>query len=78
MRLGEHIRALRTTRGFKQEYLAQAAGVSQGKISRIESGDLQPTFEEMVAIARVLECPLDRFADDDAGGGPQAAGPVGE
>lgn len=68
MRIGERIRELRVSRGYKQEYLAEVAGVSQGKISRIEGGESQPTFAEMVAIARALECRLDDFADDDAEG----------
>jgi transcriptional regulator with XRE-family HTH domain len=66
MDVGDRIRVIRTLKGFKQQYIAVAAGVSQGQISRIERGVAKPTFAEMVAIARVLQCPLNTFAEDVA------------
>ena len=41
IRLGRGIRALRHRRGWRQEDLAAAAGVSQSEVSRIELGQLE-------------------------------------
>lgn len=60
--VGDHIRRLRTDRGYKQAFPPKAVGVSQGKISRIEWGTTDPSFDEMARIAQVLEYPLDSFA----------------
>lgn len=68
MHVGDRIRTIRTDRGYKQEYLATAAGVTQAHISRVERGIAKPTFAEMVSIARVLECPLEDFVSDDLQG----------
>ena len=67
MQLGRHIHVIRQSKGYKQAYLAEVAGVSQGQISRIERGVAKPSFTEMVRIAAALHCSLDEFADDVRG-----------
>jgi len=60
IRFGRGIRALRQRRGWRQEDLAAAAGVSQSVVSRIELGQLEsvPVFK-LVAVARALGASVD-------------------
>jgi transcriptional regulator with XRE-family HTH domain len=53
--LGDRIWQARERRGMNQEQLAAAAGIRQGHISRLESGDLKDIRgETLVKIARAL------------------------
>lgn len=59
MPIGEAIRAARRAKGMKQQALAIAAGVTQGQISRLESGEtLNPTHDTLARIAEALDMPL--------------------
>lgn len=60
IRFGRGIRALRQRRGWRQEDLAAAAGVSQSLVSRIELGQLEnvPLFK-LLAVARALGASVD-------------------
>jgi len=49
--LSERIKTLREQRGWPQEHLAAASGVSARTIRRIERGQSQPTLETSQAIA---------------------------
>lgn len=49
-----HLKKIRTQRGLTQGGLAQAAGVSQSIIAKIEAGDVDPTYGTLAAIARAL------------------------
>ncbi len=66
--LGKLIQVLRLARGLKQEVLGKAASISQSKICRIERGDGEPTFFEMVDMADVLGQPLETFRAEKGGG----------
>ncbi len=48
------VRALREGRGWTQEQLAEAAGLSRDAISRIERGDREPKLVTLEAIAAAV------------------------
>jgi len=53
--LGAAIRRLRGENGLSQEQLSLEAGLHRNYIGRIERGELSPTFEPLVGIARALD-----------------------
>jgi transcriptional regulator with XRE-family HTH domain len=53
--LGMAIRRLRGENGLSQEQLSLEAGLHRNYIGRIERGELSPTFEPLVEIARALD-----------------------
>lgn len=59
IRLGHAIRALRIRRGWRQQDLADAAGVSRQLVARVESGDIERVqVGTLRAIARELGATL--------------------
>lgn len=52
--LGARFRQLRRDAGLDQTALAERAGISQAKVSRIETGHAHPTVEEVDTLARAL------------------------
>jgi transcriptional regulator with XRE-family HTH domain len=64
------IREWRKHRGFTQEQLAKASGLSQSNLSRLERGDQEYTQGNLEALAAALECqPVDLIwrAPDSSG-----------
>lgn len=57
------IKELRKASDVSQVELAQAIGVTQGAVSRWESGDVKPTIDKLVAIARFFGCKVDDLID---------------
>ncbi|WP_020667977.1 helix-turn-helix domain-containing protein [Amycolatopsis nigrescens] len=57
------LRALRKAAELSGERLAAKAHMSQGKISRIETGKILPTVTDVQRILRALEVPPDRAAE---------------
>jgi transcriptional regulator with XRE-family HTH domain len=53
--LGIALRRLRLERDLSQERLSLEAGLHRNYVGRVERGELSPTFEPLVAIARVLD-----------------------
>lgn len=53
-RLGEYIRRLRRARNLSQEDLAERAGISVSTLSRIERGEVIPSFETLRELAAAL------------------------
>jgi transcriptional regulator with XRE-family HTH domain len=53
--LGAAIRGLRTVKDMSQEQLSLDAGLHRNYAGRVERGELSPTFEPLVAIARALD-----------------------
>ena len=49
--LGQNIRRLRVTQGFRQEDLAEKCGCSARHIGQIENGRVKPSLEMTVRIA---------------------------
>lgn len=61
------LRAARRAKNMRQEDLADAAGVSQSTIVRLESGQNEPTFATALCIARALGVsPLDLWDTEPA------------
>ncbi len=51
----------RESRGVSQERLANSLGISQGTLSKLESGQVRPSDEIIVALASTLEYPVSIF-----------------
>jgi transcriptional regulator with XRE-family HTH domain len=65
MELGVKIKKFREEKGIKQQVLANFLNIDQGKLSRIENGELRPAFELVDAIANYLKIPLNSFAPEN-------------
>lgn len=61
--LGRSLRVWRTLKGIKQSHAAELLRVSQGTISRWESGALIPDADERTALRDLLGARLDSSAD---------------
>ena len=57
---------MRKKRNMTQMALARAVGIAQPSISDMENGNTNPTLENLIKIAKVLECSLDDLVDMDA------------
>ena len=57
------IRRLREERGFSQQELAQALGVTQGAVSHWENGLRKPDIDDIVKIAQLFSCKVDDLID---------------
>lgn len=55
MDIGHNIKKLREIRGYSQEYVANKVDLSQKGLSRIENGEVSPTYDMMLAICSTLE-----------------------
>ena len=64
-RLGERVRALRMSRGISQGALAEAAGMSQTTLSRLEKGHQCPSLEGVERIAKALGVSIAMVVDFD-------------
>ena len=57
--IGRRIRERRQRMGFSQEMLANLVGVHHSKISRLESGKLEPRFDLMSKVSYFLQISID-------------------
>ena len=57
--LGIRIKKARKQEGLTQEQLAEVIGVSRSAISKWESGDMEPTINNLAGLARVLNVSTD-------------------
>ena len=55
LNLGARVRALRKARGFTLEQAARAAGLARSTLSKIENGQMSPTYEAVKKLAQGLE-----------------------
>ena len=53
--LGNNFREARTRMGLSQQQVAAATGITQGRIARIELGQVNVTVETITRIARVVD-----------------------
>lgn len=53
----------RKSKGFSQEELAFAAGLSLRTVQRIEKGSVRPRLYSLKALANALDCTLDHFRE---------------
>lgn len=56
-----HIKALRKAQGYRQEDLAEAAGVSRQTIIAIENNKYNPTLELAMRLARFLQTTVEEL-----------------
>jgi len=64
-RVAIQIKALRESRGWSQEALAEAAGLSRDAISRIERGDREPKLATLEDIASAVGLELAQLLASD-------------
>ena len=64
MSLGKEIKKARIDRGWKQQDLQVATGLSQKYLSAVELDKAQPSFDVVKRIARALAVSLDTLAKD--------------
>ena len=55
------VKELRTARGWTQEQLAQAVGVSRQSINSIERNRYVPSLELALTFAQIFACPTDQI-----------------
>jgi transcriptional regulator with XRE-family HTH domain len=66
MRLGELIAVARECKGFTLRELERRTGISNALLSQIETGRVkEPSWKNVVKIARALSLKLDRLAACD-------------
>src|SRR5271168_779739 len=56
--LGAHLKALRLAREWTLEELAERSGLSKPFLSRLESGNRQPSIAAILTLARVFGVPM--------------------
>ena len=54
-----NIRKIRKRKKISQKYIATLIGVTQAAVSQWESGKTMPTAQNIIDLARVLECTTD-------------------
>ena len=54
-----NIRKIRERKKISQESLAALIGVTQGAVSQWESGKTMPTAQNIIDLARILDCTTD-------------------
>jgi putative transcriptional regulator len=59
--ISNRVKDLRATRGWTQEQLAQAAGVSRQSINSIERNRYVPSLELALKFAQIFACPTDQI-----------------
>ena len=59
--LGKNLKEARLLAGLSQAQLARAARLARLRLVRIENGILEPTWNEVLQLARVLKIPLERL-----------------
>ena len=59
--ISNRVKELRTARGWTQEQLAQAVGVSRQSINSIERDRYVPSLELALTFSRVFDCPTDQI-----------------
>lgn len=64
-KIGSCVKKIRMQKGISQIELAKAIDVSQTHMSNIENGNAGLSLWTAVKIARVLNCSIDQFADED-------------
>lgn len=52
---GQRVRVLRTTRGWTQEELAEAADVHENYVSRLETGEQEPGLFVLLRLCRAFD-----------------------
>lgn len=61
--IGQIVANLRRERNLRSKYVAITAGIECSRYSRIENGQYDPSDEELVAMAAVLEVDYDDIVE---------------
>jgi transcriptional regulator with XRE-family HTH domain len=69
--VGPRLRALRRTRGSTLGALAAETGLTASTLSRLETGKLRPTLEQLLPLARAYGVPLDDLVAAPPTGDPR-------
>jgi transcriptional regulator with XRE-family HTH domain len=69
--VGPRLRALRRHRDVTLAELAESTGISESTLSRLESGDRQPTLKLLLPLARAHGVPLDELVGAPPTGDPR-------
>lgn len=64
-KLGAHIKKVRKSKGYSQDRLYLEAGFSRGTMSRIEKGNVNPTYFTLLRIAETIGVPIKKLVDID-------------
>jgi transcriptional regulator with XRE-family HTH domain len=70
--LGDRLRAAREARGLTLDQLSASVGVSKAHLSRLESGDRQPSVGILVEVAAALGTRVSVLLGEDVAGPPLA------
>ena len=65
MHLGNNIRSIRLFRGYSQEYVATAIGISQNTYSRIERDEVPISEKRLVELSKVFELTVEDITEFD-------------
>ncbi len=57
-KIGKRIKAIRTNNNMTQNELSQKCQIEKASMSKIESGQSNPTVRTLFKISRVLEVPI--------------------
>ncbi len=69
--VGPQLRALRRGRGATLAALAEETGLTSSTLSRLETGHLRPTLEQLLPLARAHGVPLDDLVQAPLTGDPR-------
>lgn len=58
---GKNVHAIRLSKGYTQEYLAEEAKISQVQVARIESGKLNTSISTVASLALALNVDVGEF-----------------
>ena len=70
--LGDRLRAAREARGLTLDQLSASTGISKAHLSRLESGERQPSVGILVELAAALGTRVGTLLGEDAEGAPLA------
>jgi len=70
--IGQRMRGARETRGLTLDQLAATAGLSKAHLSRLESGERQPSIGVLIDLASALGTRISTLLGEDIGGSPLA------
>jgi transcriptional regulator with XRE-family HTH domain len=70
--LGDRLRAAREQRGLTLDQLAERSGLSKAHLSRLESGERQPSIAALLDLANVLGVRVSTVLGEDVGSAPIA------
>ena len=67
MSIGQNIKSVREERGFTQEQVAEAVGVSFQAVSSWERDEYRPDTDKLIKLAEVLDVSISAIAEEKHG-----------